>query len=94
MYGCMLRLKSVCRGEEDGLLSVEKVRFVKGRHIHISEGIRNMKEYKSASFYGCYMTLCPWLRFGRKLEVYGPRAKSVRMVYFATESVVGRVRKR
>ena len=31
-----------------------------------------MKEYESASFYGCYMTLCPWLRFDRKLKGYGP----------------------
>ena len=53
------------RNEEDGLLSVKKVKFVGGRYIHISEGIPNMKEYESASFYGCYMTLCPWLRFGR-----------------------------
>ena len=37
-----------CRGEEDGLLSVKKVRFVGGRYIHISEGIRNTKEYIKA----------------------------------------------
>ena len=60
-------LEAFGRGENDGLLSV----FVGGRYIHISEGIRNMKEYESASFYGCYMTLCRWLRFGRKLKGYG-----------------------
>ena len=38
-------LAAFCRGEEDGLLSVKKVKFVGGRCIHISEGIRNMKEY-------------------------------------------------
>ena len=65
-------LETFCRGEEDGLLNVKKVRFVGGRYIHSSEGIRNMKEYESASFFGCYMTLCPWLRFGRKLEGYEP----------------------
>ena len=53
--------------------SVKKVRFVGGRDMHISEGIRNMKEYESASFYGCYMTLCPWLSFGRKMKGYRPR---------------------
>ena len=31
-----------------------------------------MKQYESASFYGCCMTLCPWLRFSRKLKGYGP----------------------
>ena len=67
--------EAFCRGEEDGLLSVEKVTFIGGtchRYIHISEGVRNMKEYESASFYGCYMTFCPWLRFGRKMKGYGP----------------------
>ena len=29
-------LEAFCRGEEDGLLSVRKVRFVGGRYIHIS----------------------------------------------------------
>ena len=71
MYACS-GLEAFCRGEEDGLLSVENVRFVGGRYIHISEGIRNMKEYESPSFYGCYMTLYPWLRFGRKLKGYEP----------------------
>ena len=61
-------LEAFCRGEEYGLLSVQKVRFVGGRCINISQGIRNMKEYESASFHGCYITLCPWLRFGRKIE--------------------------
>ena len=33
-----------------------------------------MKEYeKRVSFHGCYMTLCSWLRFGRKLNGYWPR---------------------
>ena len=32
-----------------------------------------MKEYESAPLYGCYMTLCPWLRFGRKMKGYGRR---------------------
>ena len=31
-----------------------------------------MEECEIASFYGCDMTLCPWLRFGRKLKGYGP----------------------
>ena len=60
--------------------------------MHISEGIRNMKEHESASLCGCDMTLCPSLRFGRKLKGYGrqePGAKSVRIVYLATESVMG-----
>ena len=65
-------LEAICRGEEDGLLRVKKVRFVWGRYMHISEGIRNTKENESASFYRCYMTLCPWLRLGQKLEGYGP----------------------
>ena len=70
-------LEAFCRGEEDGLLSVKKVRFIKNvrfvgcRYIRTSEGIRNMKEYESASFYGCYMTSCPWMGFGRKLKGYG-----------------------
>ena len=55
-------------------------------------------EYKSASFYECCMMLCPWLRFGRNFDRYKgreePGAKSVRMVYFASESVMGGVRKR
>ena len=46
-------LEAFCRGEEDGLLSAKEVRFVWGRYIHISEGIRKMEEYESASFYGC-----------------------------------------
>ena len=90
-------VEAFCRGEKDGLLSVKKNRFIWGRYINISEGIRNMKEYESASCYGCYMTSCPWLRFRRKSKGYGreePEAKSVRMVNFATESVMGRVRKR
>ena len=32
-------LEAFRRGEEDGLLSVKKVRFVGGRYNHISEGI-------------------------------------------------------
>ena len=90
----MLRLRSVLPTR--GRLS-KKVRFVGGRYIHVSERIPNMKEYESASFYGCYTTLCSWSRFGRNFKVYEPLragAKSVRMVYFATESVMGRVRKR
>ena len=27
-----------------------------------------MKECESASLYGCFMTLCSWLKFGRKLK--------------------------
>ena len=27
-----------------------------------------MKKYENASIYGCYVTLCPWLRFGRELK--------------------------
>ena len=46
-------LEAFCRGDEDGLLSVKKVRFVGGRYIHISEGVRFMKKYASASFHGC-----------------------------------------
>ena len=38
-------LEAFCRGEDDGLLSVKKVRSVRGGYIHISEGTRNMKEY-------------------------------------------------
>ena len=63
-------LKAFCPGEEDGLLSVKNVRFVGRRHVQFSEEIRNMTEYESASFYGCCMTLCPWLRLGRKLKSY------------------------
>ena len=37
-------LEAVCRGEEDGLLTVNNLRFVGGRYIHISEGILNTKE--------------------------------------------------
>ena len=44
------------------------------------------------------MTWRPWLKFGRKLKgCVGreePRAKTVRMVYFLTESDMGHVRKR
>ena len=69
--GACSGLEAVCRGKKDGMLSAKKVRFVGGRYIFISEGIRIMKEYESASFYGCYMTLCPWLRFDRKLKGYG-----------------------
>ena len=59
------------------------------------KGIRNMKECESASFYGCYMTLCPWLRFGRNAMGHEePGAKLVRTVDFATESVMGCARKR
>ena len=60
--GACSGLEAFCRGEEDGLLSVKKdfkkVRFIFGgsRYMLISEGIRNMKEYESASFYGCYMS--------------------------------------
>ena len=65
-------LEAFCRGEEDELLGVKKVRFVGSKHIYISEGIRNRKDYESASFHRCYMMLCPGLRFGRKLKGYGP----------------------
>ena len=61
-------LEAFCRGEEDRLLRVKKVKFDGGRYIHISEGIRNMKECETASFYGCYMTLCPRLTFGQQLK--------------------------
>ena len=79
MHACSA-LEAFCRGEEDELLSVKKVRFVGGMigistvysSILISEGIRNKECNKSASFYGCYITLCPWLRLGRKLKGYGP----------------------
>ena len=44
-------LEAFCRGEENGLLSVKKVRFiVGGRYTLISVGVRNMKEYESGSF--------------------------------------------
>ena len=80
--------EALCRGEEDGLLRVKKVRFV-GDIISQLISACDMKEYESASFYGCYMTLCPWLRFGRKLNGYmvgreESGAESVRTVYFAT----------
>ena len=69
-------IEAFCRGEEDGLLSVKKVRFVRGRrNIHISEEI--ICKYiigmqKRVVLRGCYMTLSPWLRFGRKLKGYKP----------------------
>ena len=64
----MLRLKSVLPRRGRWVVECQKVRFVGGRYIHISEGIRNMKEYEGASFYGCYVMLCSWFRFGRKLK--------------------------
>ena len=66
-------LEAFRQGEEDGLLSVKKVRFNVGdRYVHISEEIRNIKEYESRSFYECYMTPRPWLRFGWRWKGYGP----------------------
>ena len=88
----MLRLRIVLPRRGRWVVECQKSESLLGVDISIS-----LKEYESRSFYGCYMTSCPWLRFGRKLKGLGrekPGAKSVRMVYFATEGVMGRVRKR
>ena len=67
-------LKAFSRGKEDGLLSAKNMRFVWGRYMHISEGIRNRKEYEGVPCHGCYLTYveCPWLRLDRELKGYGP----------------------
>ena len=63
-----VRATYVVRAMYQVWLSIGSCCVRKGCCKDCSEGIRNMKEHESASFYGCYMTLCPWLRFGRKLE--------------------------
>ena len=40
-------LEAFCRGEEDGLLSVKKVRFAGGRYI----SIRSLKEPRAHNFF-------------------------------------------
>ena len=93
-------LEAFRRGEEDESLSVKKseIRWGVGIFIPLSEGIRNMKEYESASFYGCYTTLRPWFEIrseiGRLWAVKSPRGKVGPHGVFCDRKLMGRVRKR
>ena len=73
----IIRVRGVCELRMvRAMYGMVEQRFVlcarKGCCNDCSDGIRSTEEYESASFYGRYMTLCPWLIFGRKLKGYGP----------------------
>ena len=82
------------------------MRFVGGMigisivYSSISERIRNVKEYESAWLYGCYMTmtLCPMVEIRSEIEwlwaVKSLGQSRSAWCKFATESVMGLVRKR